>query len=202
MKNSKEKILAAALKEFAAHGFGGARIDRIAKTAGINKAMIFYYFSSKQNLYRTVIKEALMELIPQVQQGMMRSETPDQFFKILPEVYIRFFAKKSYFLKMIGFEMIQNPDHITTLVAEFFSDKPVSPPIFIRKKISEWNQKGLISEPDPIHFFLNIIPLCLFSFLGKPMIEALFDQKIPTNEAYLQKRIHSITNLLKRGMLK
>ena len=178
MKSSKEKILSAALKEFAAHGFGGARMDRIARTAGINKAMVFYYYSSKQ------------------------STSPERFLETLPEVYIRFFSRKQNFLKMIGFEIIQNPNQITSLVAEIFNDSHQSPPVFIKKKISDWNQKGLITEPDPVHFFLNIIPLCLFSFLGKPMVEAIFGRKIADNEAYLQKRIQSITNLLKRGMLK
>lgn len=202
MKNSKEKILDAALNEFASHGFGGARMDRIARTAGVNKAMIFYYYSSKQNLYHTIIKEAIGELIPKVQQSIVRSTSPEQFLETLPEVYIRFFFTKLDFLKMIGFEMIQNPDYITSFVAEFINNNPLSPPFFIKKKILEWNKKGLIREPDPVHFFLNIIPLCLFSFLGKPMVEAIFGRKITNNEAYLQKRVKSITNLLKRGMLK
>ena len=61
-KNAKLRIQEEAVREFAAHGFAGARMDRIAKAAEINKAMIFYYFSSKKILYRTIIKNALGEL--------------------------------------------------------------------------------------------------------------------------------------------
>ncbi|UCD63919.1 MAG: TetR/AcrR family transcriptional regulator [Candidatus Zixiibacteriota bacterium] len=56
---SRDKILQAAAKEFAQRGLAGARVDRIASGAGVNKAMIYYHFSSKEGLYREVIKELI-----------------------------------------------------------------------------------------------------------------------------------------------
>jgi len=88
-KNAKQKIIDAGRKEFAAFGFEGARVDRIAQKANINKAMIFYYFSSKQNLYRTVIKEVLLDFIPRVQRAVMEASTPESLFEILPALYTR-----------------------------------------------------------------------------------------------------------------
>ena len=49
--DSRTRILDAALREFAAHGLAGARTDRIAQSAGVNKALLYYYFDSKENLY-------------------------------------------------------------------------------------------------------------------------------------------------------
>jgi TetR/AcrR family transcriptional regulator len=49
--DSRTRILDAALTEFAAHGLAGARTDRIAQSAGVNKALLYYYFDSKENLY-------------------------------------------------------------------------------------------------------------------------------------------------------
>src|SRR6186997_938790 len=54
---SRERLLAAAAAEFAARGFDGAKVDRIAATARINKAMIYYHFKSKANLYREVLRD-------------------------------------------------------------------------------------------------------------------------------------------------
>jgi len=54
-ENSKYKILKAARKVFAEKGYDGARVDEIAREAGINKAMLYYYFSSKENILREVI---------------------------------------------------------------------------------------------------------------------------------------------------
>jgi len=53
---SPDRILAAAAIEFAARGFGGARVDRIARRARVNKAMLYYHFHSKQGLYRTLLR--------------------------------------------------------------------------------------------------------------------------------------------------
>ena len=53
---SPDRILAAAAVEFAARGFGGARVDRIARRARVNKAMLYYHFKSKQGLYRALLR--------------------------------------------------------------------------------------------------------------------------------------------------
>ncbi|HET7216876.1 MAG TPA: TetR/AcrR family transcriptional regulator [Vicinamibacterales bacterium] len=54
---SRARLLAAANREFAARGFAGASVDRIAASAGLNKAMIYYHFKSKAALYREIIRD-------------------------------------------------------------------------------------------------------------------------------------------------
>lgn len=54
---SPARILAAAAVEFAARGYGGARVDRIARRARVNKAMLYYHFHSKQGLYRALLRD-------------------------------------------------------------------------------------------------------------------------------------------------
>ena len=54
---SPDRILAAAAVEFAERGFAGARVDRIARRARVNKAMLYYHFKSKQGLYRTLLRQ-------------------------------------------------------------------------------------------------------------------------------------------------
>ncbi len=54
---SRERIFRAAAQEFAARGFAGANVDRIARAARVNKAMIYYHFSSKAALYREILRE-------------------------------------------------------------------------------------------------------------------------------------------------
>src|SRR5918999_6170112 len=54
---SPDRILAAAALEFAARGYAGARVDRIARRARVNKAMLYYHFHSKQGLYRALLRD-------------------------------------------------------------------------------------------------------------------------------------------------
>lgn len=55
-RDSRHLILAAAEREFGCHGFAGARVDRIARSAGVNKQLIFYYFRSKAGLFRAILE--------------------------------------------------------------------------------------------------------------------------------------------------
>ncbi len=61
---SKQKIADAALAEFAEHGFAGSRTDRIAKRAGLNKQLLYYYYGSKAALFEAVAKEVAGGLRP------------------------------------------------------------------------------------------------------------------------------------------
>ena len=61
LNRTRERIMAAAQKEFSAHGFAGARTDAIARRARVNERMIFYCFESKEGLYRAVLKQKLSE---------------------------------------------------------------------------------------------------------------------------------------------
>ena len=60
-KRSRERILAAALKEFASKGFAGARVDFIARSAAINKRMLYHYFGNKKKLFREVLRLKMAE---------------------------------------------------------------------------------------------------------------------------------------------
>ena len=58
---TRERILSAALKEFAAHGFAGTRVDVIARRANINKRMLYHYFGNKEKLFRAVLRHKIAE---------------------------------------------------------------------------------------------------------------------------------------------
>jgi AcrR family transcriptional regulator len=61
-RNSPRLLIEAAIPEFAQFGYAGARTERIAKRAGVNKQLLFYYFGTKAGLYRAVIDEAVAQL--------------------------------------------------------------------------------------------------------------------------------------------
>src|SRR6266478_2950428 len=60
-ERTRERILAAALKEFSAQGFAGARVDRIARRARINKRMLYHYFGNKEHLFREILTRKVRE---------------------------------------------------------------------------------------------------------------------------------------------
>lgn len=208
MKNKQEtnqRILSAALTEFSTYGFSGARMDRIAKEAKINKAMIFYYFSSKENLYEVVISDVFSRVYPQMMELIKSEPTAEVFLEKAAEFYVRIFSRSPEFVKMIALELIQDPGNITSFLKEIFEDKAKETgfvgPARLKQLIENWYEEGAISEGDPFQFMLNVVSLSLLSFLGKPFLEALLQYSVPP-EDFEEKRIKSVVNLLKRGMLK
>jgi AcrR family transcriptional regulator len=204
-KNSpqtKERILLAAQKEFAARGYSGTRMEAIARGAGSNKAMLFYYFSSKDNLYQTVLHRALVDIFSEIGRFITPAITPEIFLEKFPEIYIRFFARNPDFVRIMVFDLIHNPENVTAAMAEIIHEKMSLGPKPLLGLIKRWHGQGLISEADPLHFMMNIVALSIFSFIGKPMVEAISGIKVANGEDYYRKRIESVINILKRGMLK
>ena len=88
-KISEEAILDAAAEEFAASGFNGARIDSIAKRAGINKAMIYYRVGDKEELYRRVVLRGQASFQSAIMNAINKSRTATETVKnILSEIAV------------------------------------------------------------------------------------------------------------------
>lgn len=199
--SAKNKILQAAIDEFSRFGFEGARVDRIAEKADINKAMIFYYYSSKQKLYQSIITNAFKRLLPEIRASIEKAESPERFLELLPEVYILFLHENPYIVRLILPELMYRPDNITRIIKDMFQNLPEPPQKKILNMIRDWSSQGLIRESDPVQFVMNIISLSIFTFIGSPMVEAVLDVSIALDEAFIKQRIESVTCVLKGGML-
>jgi AcrR family transcriptional regulator len=82
---SRDRLLAAAAAEFAARGFAGASVDRIAATARVNKAMIYYHFRSKAALYREILRDMFQAVEARVRGAAESRTAPDQKIRLFIE---------------------------------------------------------------------------------------------------------------------
>ncbi len=114
---TEKKIKKSALREFAQHGLEGARVDHIAKKAKINKAMIYYYFKSKEDLYESILTEFYSEIFPRVTGNIPRDRGADEqlesivsffidYIKAMDQDYIRVMLRElssggKYFKKLM-----------------------------------------------------------------------------------------------------
>src|SRR6476619_6643320 len=109
-QNTEEKILAAAKKVFLKEGMAGARMQDIADEAGINKALLHYYFRSKDKLFETIFTETSSRFIPRMNQ-VMDSDLP-LFEKIsmFCEAYISQMQQNPYIVLFIMNEANKHPE--------------------------------------------------------------------------------------------
>ena len=103
---TKRRLLDAAEKAFVDLGFAAARVDEIARTAGVNKRMIYAYFGNKEDLYLRVLKDAYDRVL-QAESGAV-DLSPDALTaaETLIRRYFRFLAARPGFVRLIGHEML------------------------------------------------------------------------------------------------
>ncbi len=106
----KEKIINSAMNEFSKNGLKGSRVENIAKKANVNKAMLFYYFGSKKNLYELIVKKTVNMLLGRLSEIISPTLTIDDFIEKFPDIYINFFSQNKEFVNMIIIDLLQNPD--------------------------------------------------------------------------------------------
>ena len=88
--STEEKIKRAALKEFAAYGFEGARIDRIAGKAKVNKAMIYYHYKNKESLYEAVLATIHKTIVNKIINAIPKDKTPEEQLQVIVSEFISF----------------------------------------------------------------------------------------------------------------
>lgn len=164
--NTEQKILVAAKKVFVEKGLDGSRMQEIADEAGINKALLHYYFRSKGKLFEGVFKEAFYRLVPTI-ESLLRQDIP-LFDKIrmFTAQYIDIFIDNHYIPGFVLNELSRNPDRIIGLIA----NTGIQPEMFM-KQVKEEAEKGTIHPIDPRELIVNMLAMCIFPFVASPILK-------------------------------
>jgi AcrR family transcriptional regulator len=180
---TEEKILDAAKKVFHCKGFEGARMQEIADEADINKALLHYYFRTKENLFNAVFKAAFGEIFAKLFMTIDSNEPLEKKLKNLINEYIGFLQENSYIPGFILAEMNQNPQKIL----EIFKSAPV-PPSMLFERMKESIQDEKLVNTDVRELFINILALCIFPFAAKPMLQYVFEFSDIQYDQFIEKR--------------
>ena len=167
-ENTENSILNAAKKVFQSKGMDGARMQEIADKAGINKAMLHYYYRSKQMLFEAVFKNAFALLAPQLNKVLNDDSSIEDKIRNFTSNYISFIIKHPYLPAFIIQELNRNPDFISKL-----QQNQGFPSIEKFKKQVDYEiKKGLIKPIKAEQLFINILALNIFPFVATPLIKA------------------------------
>ncbi len=167
-KDTSEKILQSAFEEFEEKGYSGARMQAIADKAGINKALLHYYYKSKDALFQLIIQKAINLFLPNLTKSF--NESID-FFTGLENfiyAYIDFLIQHPRIPGFITREINNNPDRVLTLFRA--SGLDIAP---IKQKIKDAVANNLIDDIEPEQLIVNVISLSVFPFVAKPIITGI-----------------------------
>ncbi len=183
ISGTEERILEAAKTIFHRKGFEGARMQEIADEAGINKALLHYYFRTKENLFDAVFKAAFQEIFAKLFMTVDADIPLEKKLKDLINEYIGFLQKNSYIPGFIIAEINQNPAKII----DVFKSAPV-PPSMLFEKLKKSMLDEKLEKTDVSELFINILALCIFPVIARPMLQHIFDFSDEQYDHFIEKR--------------
>jgi AcrR family transcriptional regulator len=157
--DTRQRILTAASDEFGTHGFAAATVDRIARRARVNKAMIYYHFPNKRALYTCIIRDVFTPIAEKVRVAMAEDAPPAKKLERLIDAIVRSIDASTYFLPIFLREIADGGSHLgpeeLSLLAGLFAA--------ISGTIAEGAKQGAFQPVHPAlaHFTL-VGPLVMF----------------------------------------
>lgn len=184
-RNTEQVILQTARKVFIQKGLAGARMQDIADQAGFNKALLHYYFTSKDKLFSLVFEQEFSNLFSSL-ATIVSSDLP--LFEKIENIVSLDIERLSQFPGLPMFvlnEMSRNPEVILKKLKKIPVEKVLG---IFQKQINAEIKKGTIKKISAEQLFINIQSMCIFPFIARPMIKGLMQMDEKTYMAMIQKR--------------
>ncbi|MFQ6240004.1 TetR/AcrR family transcriptional regulator [Sinorhizobium meliloti] len=176
-ERTRASILAAATREFAENGIGGARVDSIAERAGINKRMLYHYFGDKEQLYLAVLEEAYVGIRTAEKSLNLSDLEPEQGIAELAMFTWDYFLEHPEFLSLLGTENLHRARWLrqSTRLKELHSS-------FI-DKLSDLLRRGKAEglfrpDVDPLNLYLTIAALGYFYLSNQYTLSTIFGRDL------------------------
>jgi AcrR family transcriptional regulator len=196
--SSEQKIIEAAKKIFLQKGMYGARMQEIAEEAGINKALLHYYFRSKGQLFKSIFDTAFMNFGPKL-FGIFNDDTSmEQKIDDFVNAYLDTISKNPYLPLFIINEIQRNPELLKDV-------EKVLQHIGKTKIIDELNagiEGGKFLPIKPEQFFSNIMAWCIFPFLTRPILDRIFGISETAFADFIEERKKIIPSMIMRSIKK
>lgn len=192
---TREAILKAAEAEFAERGFGGARARAIAERAGVNFALPFYHFGSKQELYEAVLARMMGQLDELVKGTLVVSPRFEDWLETSVRRFSSYIAENPNWLRIATREMIDKDSRVADIARRYV--RPLVDTVAAR--LRAYAESGEIRDIDPIQVIMSVTAEVVFYFLATPLLQALGVEE-PLSEANLTARSQVVFAVLKSGL--
>lgn len=162
--STEEKIKEAARTVFTQKGYSATRTRDIAEEAGINLALLNYYFRSKEKLFELVMAEKVAKLFGVIAPIVNNANTSlDEKVTLIADAYITMLTQNPGLPLFVLSEIRNNPEHFGNKMQ---AGKLLTESYFVKQLVEK--------RPDihPLHFIINVLSMCIFPFIAKPVLES------------------------------
>ena len=191
---TKSQILREAEREFSEKGFFGARVDEIARHASVNKALIYAYFGSKKELYKTVLFN-VYDRLRLVEQEIIADDSSDYREKLrkFVERYYRFLQQNPTYVRMVMWENLNHAEYF--IEGEVYTTK--DPILCALERIYEdaCNDHKVLDSIDPKQLMITLIGVSFNYFSNSDTLSQIVREDLLDEDA-VNRRIRSVTDML------
>ncbi len=190
------KILDAACEEFAEYGLAGARVDRLAHRAGVNKAMIYYHFGSKEKLYQAVINEHFNRIRQIADIGDFTGDDIETVFLGFTEGLHSVFVGREKFIPVFLREMASGGEYFTQGMARVIDELGLTRRL--KKIIDEGKRQGHFRDVDTRQAIASFIGMNMMYQLTAPVFNAVWE--IKDEKIFRKHRPRAVVDLFLNGI--
>jgi AcrR family transcriptional regulator len=190
--DTERAIFEAARDIFHERGYDGARMQEIADRAGINKSLLHYYYRSKDRLFEAVFRETAGQVLPRIFQTLASDYPLGLKIRRLVEVYISQLQRYPHLPRFIINELNRNPQRLREMIGE--SARPLIP--VLKRQIQEAAAAGRIRHIAPEDLIINLIGLCVFPFIGRPILQTALEKSDEEYESLVESRKRTVTEFV------
>ncbi len=195
-KDTESRVFESAKAVFFEQGFHGARMAEIARRAGINQSMLHYYFRSKDQLFDAVFEKAASEAIPPVLALLLTDMPIADKIERFATGYIDMVSANPHLPAFILQELRRNPEALKRFVGtatEGLVDR-------LRREVNLAADNGHIRRVDPGHLVANVLALCIFPFIARPMLQTAFAVDDPAYSLFLEQRRQEVSDFIRNAL--
>ncbi len=189
---TEEKIYEAARRIFLLKGMEGARMQEIADEAGMNKALLHYYFRSKENLFKAVFKDIFTKFFSKVKDTIFSDISAKEKLIVFIDNYINLIQANPYVPQFIINEINRDPKVLKTLMFE----SGIEPQKILEMFFNE-AQASNLSKLDPRHIIVSILGMLIFPFVARPLLQMIyFNDNQEAYTEFLNERKEIVKNMI------
>jgi len=171
-EQSRAAILQAAEREFAREGVAGARTEAIARSAGVNKALLYYYFKDKESLYQAVLDEVFSGLRSTIHAALAQKLPPRNRLTAYVRAHFDYIASNPLYPRIVQAEFLRagrDPSRIKHIAEDYFR------PVFsqISSLLTEGIESGDFRPVNPAHFIPSMVSVIAFFFNTAPVMKVI-----------------------------
>jgi AcrR family transcriptional regulator len=173
---TEKRILDAAKMVFIRRGTAGARMQDIAEEAGVNQALLHYYFRSKEKLSEAVFRDTAGRMFPALIQIVGSDKSLTEKIDLIVDTYLTQMTQTPFLPGYILSELHHHPERMHQLLGQIAGGEltTLTRPALdkLEKQITSEARAGRIRRMNAAQFFVNLVSLCIFPFAARPMINA------------------------------